>query len=135
MKLEVGLSVSSERSFTLQEVQTYCSYSLDTNPVHYDAQKSKEQGFDGILVPGLLVASLFGGLMGTRLPGFGTVHLYQDVRFERPVYVDEKVKAVLTVEKIRYDKPIVTYTCVAYKADGTIAMQGTGVVKVPKQYI
>ncbi len=135
MKLEVGMNVSCERIFTLEEVKNYCHYSIDINPIHYDANESRKNGFENVLVPGLLVSSLFGGLMGTKLPGFGTIHIHQDVSFLQPVYIDERITATITVEKIRYDKPIVTFNCKAFKQDGALAIQGTGVVKVPKKYL
>ena len=129
------MSAVAQRSFTLEEVKTYCSYSLDINPIHYDSQAAQNTGFENVLVPGLLVASLFGGIMGTQLPGFGTIHLHQEVSFLKPVYINEKVTATITVEKIRYDKPIVSFNCEAVKANGEIAITGKAIVKVPKQYL
>lgn len=135
MKLKTGMSATVERSFTLEEVKTYCFYSKDINPIHFDSLISQQNGFENVLVPGLLVSSLFGGLMGSELPGFGTVHIHQEVSFMKPVYINEIIKASITVEKIRLDKPIVTFLCEAIKADGTIAIKGTGVVKVPEKYL
>lgn len=135
MKLSVGMRASSQRSFTLEEVKFYCACSIDTNPIHYDAEVGRAAGFEGVIVPGLLVSSLFGGLMGSVLPGFGTVHLHQEVSFLKPVHTGEMVTAELTVAHIRYDKPIVTFDCIAYKANGEIAVKGKGVVKVPQKYL
>ena len=135
MKLQTGMSVYTERIFTLEEVKTYCFYSKDINPIHYDCETSQKNGFENVHVPGLLVSSLFGGLMGSELPGFGTVHIHQEVSFIKPVYINELIKATITVEKIRYDKPIVTFSCIAEKKDGSIVIKGTGVVKVPEKYL
>ena len=59
--------------------------------------------FKSRIVPGLQVASLFGGLLGSELPGEGTIHLGQTVSFKKPVYLDEEVLAVIEIINIRDD--------------------------------
>ena len=135
MKLKVGLFAEVKRAFTSEEVGIYCGYSEDVNPIHREKEASQKNGFDDILVPGLLVSSLFGGLMGSELPGTGTIHLFQDVSFSRPVYVNEIVLARIEVIKIRSDKPIVTFACIAKKNGTEEVVKGTAVVKVPKHFL
>ncbi len=129
------MSAQSVRSFTPFEVEQYCKYSIDINPIHHNAEASLLVGYNDILVPGLLISSLWGGLMGSVLPGFGTIHLYQDVQFLKPILVNESVKAIIKITHIRSDKPIVTFDCIAYNSKNDIVQKGKSVVKVPTQYL
>lgn len=67
-----------QRTFGQQDVGTFVNLTGDQNPVHL-AQS------DSTVVPGLLVASLFPAIIGSKYPG--TLYARQDLKFERPVLV------------------------------------------------
>lgn len=126
--LKIGDSAQIEKVFTQEEVIAYAKISNDNNPIHFDPSYAETTSFKKPIVHGLLVASLFGGLLGTDLPGKGTIHLGQDLRFSSPVYVGEKVLAVIEVIIIREDKPIITFSSKCIKENGEIAISGKSVV-------
>ena len=129
-KYTVGQSVLIEKIFTEQDVKYYSEkISVDVNPIHYDKAIALQNGFEACLVPGLIVSSLFGGLLGSKLPGKDTIHLGQTCKFIKLVYVGEEVKAVIEIIAIRADKPIITFSTVAYKENGEIAIEGEAVIK------
>ena len=125
---KIGDSVEIEKRFSQGEVITYTKLSNDTNPIHYDENYASRTVFKKPIVPGLLVSSLFGGLLGTHLPGQGTIHLGQDLNFKAPIYIDEKVKAEIKIIQIREDKPIITFSSVCIKENGETAITGKSVV-------
>jgi len=128
LEFKIGDSVEIEKSFSQEEVNVYTKSSNDTNPIHYDKGYASQTAFKEPIVPGLLVSSLFGGLLGTHLPGHGTIHLGQDLQFKAPVYIDEKVKAIIKIIHIKEDKPIITFSSICLKEDGEIAIAGKSVV-------
>ena len=127
-ELNIGDSAEIEKQFSQEEVNAYTKSSNDTNPIHYDKNYAGQTFFKEPIVPGLLVASLFGGLLGTHLPGQGTIHLGQDLNFKAPIYIDEKVKAEIKIIQIREDKPIITFSSVCIKENGETAITGKSVV-------
>jgi acyl dehydratase len=55
----------------------------------------------------MLVASLISRLLGTRLPGPGTILLGQQLTYKRAVLVGDIVRATVEVLSVRADKPVV----------------------------
>lgn len=117
-----------EKCFTADEVKAYAMMSKDTNPVHFDLEYATRTRFKKPIVHGLLTASLVGGLLGTTLPGKGTIHIGQKLRFINPVFVDETITASIEVTNIRPDKSIITFQCKVIKEDGSLAIEGEAVV-------
>ena len=66
----------------------------------------------------MLVASLFSGLLGMKLPGEGSIYLGQSLSFTAPIYIGDKVTATVEVIKVRPDKPIVTLRTFCVNSEG-----------------
>jgi acyl dehydratase len=104
----VGARASVEHAFDVQDVSSFAQLCGDDNPIHLDADAARAAGFERAVVHGALVASLISRLLGTKLPGPGTVLLGQTLRFQRPVHPGDRLRATVEVTKVRDDKPIVT---------------------------
>lgn len=126
--LEVGDKVSITKSFTQEEVERFSELSLDTNPLHLDPEYAQGTPFGGRIVHGMLVASLFSGLLGKELPGEGSIYLGQSLRFTAPVYAGDEITATVEVTHIREDKPITTLRTTCVDSKGTIVIDGEAVV-------
>lgn len=127
---KVGDKVSVTKAFTQEEVERYAELSLDANPLHLDAAYAEDTVFGRRIVHGMLVASLFSGLLGNDLPGEGSIYLGQTLRFTAPVHAGDEVTATVEVTHIREDKPIVTLSTTCVNAKGTVVIEGEAVVKV-----
>ena len=128
-KIKKGKKVSIKKIFNKRDVFQYLELSGDSNPIHQDKEYAQKTPFKFCIVPGLLVASLFGGLLGSQLPGHGTIHLGQTLNFKNPVYINEEITAIIEVIKTRDDKPVITFKTVCFKNNGEIAVEGEAVVK------
>jgi 3-hydroxybutyryl-CoA dehydratase len=128
MKFQVGDTVSVQKTFTLEEVLAYAKSSGDTNPVHFDAEYAAKTAFKKPIVQGMFAASIFGGLLGTNLPGKGTILLGQNLKFIKPVYVNESIEATITIRSIRDDKPIIVFEDKITNEAGEVVMTGESVV-------
>jgi len=127
---KVGDKVSVTKAFTQEEVERYAELSLDANPLHLDAAYAEGTVFGRRIVHGMLVASLFSGLLGNDLPGEGSIYLGQTLRFTAPVHAGDEVTATVEVTHIREDKPIVTLSTTCVNDEGTVVIDGEAVVKV-----
>ncbi len=128
--MKIGDKVTIEKAFNQADILLYTKFSEDTNPIHFDKDYSKKTIFGNNIVPGLLVASLFGGLLGSKLPGEGTIYLGQNLKFRNPVYINEKIKAEIEIIHIRKDKPIITFRTICYKKNNKIVIEGEAIVKI-----
>ena len=57
--LKPGDVLRKTRIFTDDDVLQYSKVSHDSNPLHFDSEAARNVGFEGRLVHGMLVASLF----------------------------------------------------------------------------
>jgi phosphate acetyltransferase len=103
-----GARASIEHVFTTDEIAAFVTLSGDDNPIHLDARVARSAGFDREVVHGVLVTSLISRLLGTRLPGPGTILLGQELRYRRPVHPGDLVRATVEIMSVRQDKPVVT---------------------------
>jgi acyl dehydratase len=128
--LRVGDKASLSKTFTEEEVFQFAEISTDKNPLHLDKSFGASSIFGERIVHGMLVASLFSGLIGMELPGQGSIYLGQILSFKAPVAIGEEVTATVEIINIRTDKPIVTLRTVCVNAKGVVAIEGEAVVKV-----
>ena len=128
--LKVGDKVSLSKAFTEDEVFRFAEISTDMNPLHLDKDFGRESIFGERIVHGMLVASLFSGLIGMELPGEGSIYLGQSLTFKAPVAIGEEVTASVEIIRIRDDKPIVTLRTVCVNSEGMVVIEGEAVVKV-----
>ena len=129
-RLQVGAKAMLTKAFSEEEVFHFAEISTDKNPLHLDKDYGKYSIFGQRIVHGMLLASLFSGLIGMELPGEGSIYLGQNLVFKAPVAIDEQVTASVEIIKIREDKPIVTLRTVCVNSEGKIVIDGEAVVKV-----
>ncbi len=127
--IKVGDKASVSKIFTDEDVLVFSNLSLDKNPIHLDQSFAEKSIFGKKIVHGMLVASLFSGLAGMKLPGEGSIYLGQSLSFTAPIYIGEKVTATVEVIKIRPDKPIVTLRTFCVNSEGLVVIEGEAVVK------
>ena len=104
MLLYVGKTASLSKTFSEEDVLAFMNASGDTNPLHADCNKAHNALFGQRVVPGMLVGSLISGVLGTKMPGPGTVYMEQSLQFLKPVFIGDSVTAVVEVEEILSDK-------------------------------
>lgn len=127
--LVVGQKAGLSKRFGPAEVGAFAGLSEDFNPLHLDPAFAASTPFERPIVHGMLLASLFSGLLGQKLPGEGSVYLGQSLSFKQPVFVGDEVRAEVEVIAIRDDKPIVTLATRIFTQDGALAVTGEAVVK------
>ena len=95
--LEVGLRASLGKTITEADILLFAAVSLDTNPVHLDSEAAKQSVFKERVAHGMLSAGLISAVLGTRLPGAGTIYMGQTLRFRAPVRIGDTVTATAEV--------------------------------------
>jgi 3-hydroxybutyryl-CoA dehydratase len=129
--LKTGDSASLTKTFSDEDVRKFAEISGDTNPVHLDDDFAAGTPFKRRLVHGMLTAGLISAVLGTKLPGPGSIYLSQSIAFRAPVFIDDTVTATVTVARIREDKPILTLETVCKNQDGEVVLDGEAVLLVP----
>lgn len=85
------------------------------------------------IVHEILVSALISRVIGTMLPGEGTIYLSQDLKFIKPVYVEDTVVAEVEILKIDNEKKRMTLKTTVTKEDGTCVIEGEALVIPPRR--
>lgn len=109
---------------TAETIREFVTASGDDNPIHSDAAFAGATRFGRVIAPGMLTGSFISSVIGTRLPGPGTIYLSQSFRFLHPVYVGDRVTArVEVVERVpERNRLRLRTTCV--NPDGQLLLEG-----------
>ncbi len=131
-ELAIGREGSLTRTLTQDDITLFAVMSGDVNPAHMDPEYAKSDMFHGIIGQGIWTASLISALLGTVMPGVGTIYLEQDIKFKKPVRIGDTITVTAVVRTKRDDKWIVTLDCNAVNQRGEIVAEGLATVIAPK---
>ena len=84
-EFQIGESASLARTLTNKDIELFAIMSGDVNPAHVDAEFAKSDMFHKIVAHGMWGGALISTVLGTELPGPGTIYLGQTLRFLQPV--------------------------------------------------
>ena len=121
----VGQKAEASRCFTMEEVRQFADLSGDNNPLHVDEEYAEKGRFGRCVVHGILVSGLISKVLGTQLPGKGSIYLEQNLSFRKPVYVGDTVTACVQITEILQEKKIITLETNVYNQEGKCVILGT----------
>ncbi len=134
-EIQIGQSASLSRQLTLTDVELFATVSGNINPAHLDPKFAADSRFQKVIGPGMWSGSLISGVLGTTLPGAGSLYAGQSLQFRRPVGLGDIVTATVTVIEKRPAKNIVVFDCVCTNQDGEVVVLGTAEVIAPTQKV
>ena len=129
-EIEIGMEVSYTQTITDTDVKAFSGISGDKNPVHMNDEYAKNSRYKKRIVHGMLSASFFSALFGTKIPGEGCVYVSQNLRFKRPVYLDDTVVASVIVTNVDFKKKRVFFQTVC-KVKNKVVIDGEAELYVP----
>ncbi len=130
MRLEIGMTDSITKTIQESDVYTFAELSEDRNSAHTDPEAAAKGIFGKQVAHGMLVGSLISAVLGTKLPGEGTIYMEQDLKFMRPVFFGDTITATVRVsEIINEEKGIYRLDTTETNQDGQVVVSGYAVVK------
>jgi phosphate acetyltransferase/phosphate butyryltransferase len=133
--IAVGDTASLSRLTTLQDIELFSFISGDINPAHLDPAYAATDMFHHIIAQGVLTAGLISAVLGTKLPGPGTIYLGQDLQFRAPVAPGDTITATVTVTARLPEKHRLTLDCHCLNQEGKEVLRGTATVQAPTMKI
>ena len=134
-EIAVGDTASIERTLRAEDIQLFAALSGDSNPQHLDAAFAERSRFHGVIAHGMWSATLISAVLGTRLPGAGTVYLGQTLRFTAPVRIGDTVTVHLVVRERDERTRQLVLECRAVDQDGKTVVEGEARVIAPDERI
>lgn len=132
-ELVVGEKATVEKIVTEQDVNLFAEVSGDYNPVHTDEDFAKQTRFKKPIAHGMLAASLLSRVIGTKLPGPGTIYLSQTLNFKAPVYFGDTISAEVEITEKIISKNLIKLKTVCYNQTGVVVLEGEALVLFGKK--
>jgi 3-oxoacyl-[acyl-carrier protein] reductase len=110
------------------DVDDFCKLSGDTNPLHLDSAFARELGYKDRVVYGALSVAYLSRVIGALFPGPGTVWLGQQLRFESPVYIGDRLEFVVRVKQKNEGLRSLSLTVDVQKVDNKKVLSGEATV-------
>lgn len=131
---ELGVGETAEFAKTISEtdIYLYAGITGDFNPAHINVEYAKNTFFKTRIAHGMLAAGLISALLGTKLPGPGTIYLRQSLNFLAPVRIGDTITARVEIIEMLTEKNRVRFKTECVNQDGTAILDGEAVVSPPK---
>ncbi|KAK3886185.1 hypothetical protein Pcinc_009645 [Petrolisthes cinctipes] len=117
-----------QRTFTQKEVEEFARLTGDWNPIHTDTASAKSR-FEQCIVHGALLNGVVSGVIGTRLPGPGTVVARQELYFPNPCYTGEELLVTVKLASLRKLSTI-QFSCTTTDK-GKVVLRGSAKLILP----
>ncbi|MGD9679673.1 MAG: MaoC family dehydratase [Candidatus Obscuribacterales bacterium] len=125
VRLETGATASYSRTVTGEDIVAFANVTGDRNPVHLDEEHARQTPFKRRIAHGMLTGSYISTVLGTILPGPGTIYLEQNLKFRAPVFIDDTITARVTVESYDEAKGIAVLKTDCVNQDGKVVIEGS----------
>lgn len=134
-EIQLGTSASLQRRLTLQDIKLFAAMSGDVNPAHLDEDYAKNSRFHEVIAHGMWGGALISTVLGTQLPGPGTIYLSQSLRFRRPVTLGDVLTVSVTARECDPKKHRVVFDCQCVNQKGEVVISGEAQVIAPTEKI
>jgi acyl dehydratase len=131
-QLELGDKASFSKTISETDVYLFAGVSGDFNPMHVNEVFSKDTQFKSRVAHGPLTQSLIAPVLGTKLPGLGTIALEIFTRFLAPVYIGDTITATAEVAEKREDKKWVRLSTTWINQNQERVAEGYALVMPPR---
>lgn len=131
-KIKLHSKACFQKTISESDVYLFAGITGDFNSIHINKVEAEKSIFKERLVHGILVTGLISTVIGTKLPGEGTIYMEQDVKFLKPVKIGDTVTAnVEVIEFINEDKGIIKLDTFVVNQKGEKVISGYAIVKAP----
>jgi len=132
-EISLGDSASLQRTLTRADISTFAVMSGDANPSHVDEEFARSTPFHEVVAHGMWSGMLLSNLLGTELPGPGTVYVDQSLSFDRPVMLGDTVTASVTAREKMAERHQIRFDCKVVNQRGETIVSGQALVQAPTQ--
>lgn len=129
----VGDFAEISRTLKSEDISLFAVSSGDVNPVHLDTEYAEASRSHEVIAHGRWGGALISAVLGTELPGPGTIYVSQTLNFKKPVGVGDTIRTRVTVRRKTEETKRVIFDCECVDPEGDIVITGAAEVIAPVQ--
>jgi len=134
-EIQVGETASITRTLTQEDIKLFAVMSGDVNPAHLDEEYANNEIFHKVIAHGMWGGALISAVLGTTLPGPGTIYMGQTLKFKRPVGIGDTVTVSVTAASKDDERKSIVFECLCANQDGKPVIEGTATVLAPTEKV
>ena len=134
-EIKVGDSAELTRTLKPEDIELFAVMSGDVNPAHVDSDFANSDIFHKVIAHGMWGGALISALLGTELPGPGTIYLNQNLSFRKAVGLGDTVTVRVTVAQKSAEHHHVTLDCLCTNQSGETVIEGQALVIAPSEKV
>jgi acyl dehydratase len=131
VSIQVGQVTSVKRAFSQSDFDRFAMLSGDDNSIHVDAEFSARTKFGRTVAHGMLLYSVVCSVLGTQLPGPGTLQIEQELMFPTATPTGEEVEIRLEVTQVQPREGLAELTTLVIRPEGKLGLKGGTLVRLP----
>lgn len=126
--MQIGDIAQLAKTITDADVRAFADLSGDHNPLHLDDAYAQTTRFGKRIAHGAFAFALISAVLGNQLPGNGTVYMKQDLKFLKPVFIDDTLTATVEIIALRPERGFVTLKTTVQNQHAEIVADGEAMV-------
>lgn len=130
-QIKAGDRSTLSRTLTARDIALFASMANDGMPSDVDAALAADDSFVQLVAHGMWGGALISALLGTQLPGPGTIVLNQSLDFLLPLAVGDRVEVTVEVDVMDPVHQSVRLACTVINQRRETVIAGSAVVIVP----
>ena len=134
-ELQLGDTASLIRVVGCDANDTFMEIARSTSPFEVKTERETTDLFRQTVALGIWTGALIAAVIGTKLPGVGTIYLGQDFRFLKPVIPGDVITATVKVARKTPETRIVFLETTCAKQTGELVLAGNATVIAPEKNI
>lgn len=131
-EIQIGEVASFSKTITEFDVYQFAGICGDFNPMHVNEVYAGKTQFKSRIAHGPLTQSLIAPILGSKLPGLGTVLLELCSRFGAPVYINDTITAIAEVTVKLDEKKWIQLRLTWSNQNGMAVSEGHAIVIPPR---
>ena len=132
-ELQVGQAAEFSKTVAESDVYLFAGISGDFNPAHINEPYAQQTAFKSRIAHGMLAAGFVSAVIGTRLPGPGTIYMKQELTFLAPVHIGDTITARAEVVELIQEKKRVRLRTTCVNQEGVTVLDGEALVSPPRE--
>jgi len=133
-EIQIGLTGYVEKTISEADVYQYAGITGDFSWLHINEMRAKQGHFKTRIVHGMLLVGLISNVVGNQMPGAGTIYETQTVKFLKPCYIGDTVRAQTEVIQL-VGKGRVRLRTVCVNQFGELLLDGEAIVIPPRRHV
>jgi len=129
-EIQVGQKATFSRKISKSDIETFANLTGDFNPLHIDSSFAAEFGYPSPVAHGMLSASFISTLIGTLLPGPGSLWIGLSLEFVAPVFAGETIKIEGEVKQKSIVARLIVLETKVINSKGEVIIRGESKVKM-----